>query len=403
MQRFLGMTTIFLIAATFMCTEPALWCQSKELVLNQTFICLPCGCPNDKDVFTKDGPCPSCGMALVEKGTLSEVGKPQKISEGVYVIRHSPAATGFPQGNTTVIIGDRDVLVVDACHLPTTAREDIQTIKKLTDKPVRYLLNTHWHYDHTWGNSTYASAFPSIGIIAQSITREEMEGFNKEWLVRYPNDILKLKQTLQSGKSDDGKPLKEDALAAMKDDIAAREKVASEFVDFTDFLPNLTFENELDIYLGNRPVQIRHPGKGNTAGDAIAFLPKEKILITGDILVHPSPYLCSGYPSEWGQTLESMAALNPVLIVPGHGEVLHDLTYLHQVVRLLNLAVQEVRQTFYRLGNGAKLEDIQKSLDLSKLRKEFAGDDKEKGAFFDGALPLDGCLIRDAYYEVKLR
>src|SRR5215218_8881897 len=87
-----------------------------------------------------------------------------QIAEGVYVIRHPDAPTGFPNGNTTVIIGDKEVLVVDSCYLPSDASKDIEQIRQWTSKPVRYLVNTHWHGDHTKGNSTYAEAFPEISI-----------------------------------------------------------------------------------------------------------------------------------------------------------------------------------------------------------------------------------------------
>src|SRR3954471_9328790 len=90
-----------------------------------------------------------------------------KLAEGVYEIRHPDAPDTFPQGNTTVIIGDRDVLVVDSCLLPSSAREDIAQIRKWTDKPVSYVVNTHWHFDHTLGNATYREAFPRAEFIAQ--------------------------------------------------------------------------------------------------------------------------------------------------------------------------------------------------------------------------------------------
>ena len=99
-----------------------------------------------------------------------------KIADGIYEIRHRDAPNFFPQGNTTVIVGDRDVLVVDACYLPSSAREDIAQIGQWTDKPVRYLVNTHWHADHTRGNGAYAEAFPSINIISQTATRELIQG-----------------------------------------------------------------------------------------------------------------------------------------------------------------------------------------------------------------------------------
>src|ERR1700753_578772 len=89
-----------------------------------------------------------------------------KIRDNVYVVQHKDAPDGNPQGNTTIIIGDQNVIVVDACYLPSSAKEDIQTIRKLTSKPIAYLINTHWHADHQQGNTEYIKAFPKITIIA---------------------------------------------------------------------------------------------------------------------------------------------------------------------------------------------------------------------------------------------
>ncbi len=114
-------------------------------------------------------------LALADSSSVKER-TTTKIADGIYVIRHQDAPNGFPQGNTTVIIGDREVLVVDSCYLPSSAREDIAQIRQWTDKPVRYLLNTHWHADHSRGNGTYANAFPSISIISQTATRELIKG-----------------------------------------------------------------------------------------------------------------------------------------------------------------------------------------------------------------------------------
>ena len=91
-----------------------------------------------------------------------------KLAEGIYLIRHKNAPDHFSQGNTVVIIGDTGVLVVDSCYLPSSAREDIAQIRQWTNKPVRYLLNTHWHNDHNQGNAAYADAFPELTIIAQT-------------------------------------------------------------------------------------------------------------------------------------------------------------------------------------------------------------------------------------------
>src|SRR5919204_6168069 len=119
-----------------------------------------------------------------------------QLAEGIYEIRHPDAPDSFPQSNTTVVIGDRDVLVVDSRYLPSTAREDIAQIRKWTSKPLRYLVNTHWHFDHTMGNRAYANAFPAISIIAQAETRRHMAGYNPAWFDRYPKRTVQLREQL---------------------------------------------------------------------------------------------------------------------------------------------------------------------------------------------------------------
>src|SRR5437868_11776013 len=121
-----------------------------------------------------------------------------KLAEGIYEIRHPDAPDTFPQGNTTVIIGDRGIFVVDSCLLPSSAREDIAQIKKWTDKPVMFLLNTHWHFDHTLGNATYAAAFPGIQTIAQANTRKAIAEFNPGAVERYPQRRERAKKLLDS-------------------------------------------------------------------------------------------------------------------------------------------------------------------------------------------------------------
>jgi cyclase len=103
--------------------------------------------------------------------------KVTKLADGIYEIRHKDAPDTFPQGNTVVIIGDTGVVVVDSCYLPSSAREDIAQIRQWTDKPVRYLLNTHHHGDHSFGNASHADAFPAITIIAQTETAKLMAAY----------------------------------------------------------------------------------------------------------------------------------------------------------------------------------------------------------------------------------
>src|SRR5215470_15260835 len=156
-----------------------------------------------------------------------------KLAEGVYEIRHPGAPDHFSQGNTVVVIGDAGVLVVDSCYLPSSAREDIAQIRQWTNKPVRYLLNTHWHNDHVQGNSAYADAFPGITIIAQTETAKMMSLRLASYLSAYPHRMEKFQHELDTGKHTDGTPLtqaeKDDLSVAVSGGKAASELVSAEF------------------------------------------------------------------------------------------------------------------------------------------------------------------------------
>jgi glyoxylase-like metal-dependent hydrolase (beta-lactamase superfamily II) len=331
-----------------------------------------------------------------------------KLAEGVYTIRHRDAPDTFPQGNTTVIIGEREVLVVDSCYLPSSAREDIAQIRQWTTKPVRYLVNTHWHFDHTMGNGTYWDAFPGLSIIAHIETAKSIAGYNPGWFERFPRRADTVRKILQDGKDSNGKVLSEGEKKEYEQVIAGLEPVYSEFKTITDRAPTLTFSDELQVNLGNREVQIKYLGRGNTAGDAIVYLPQEKILMTGDLMVSPVPYMFGGYPSDFIKTLEKMALIDAPTVVPGHGAVFRGESgkaYMRQVADFLRAIVAEVSRETYRLGAGAANREVIREIIKNKpetaaWRQKFAGDRTENQDFFDTT--LNG-LINAAHSEIANR
>jgi len=329
-----------------------------------------------------------------------------KIANDTYVIRHKDAPDGFPQGNTTIIIGDQDVLIIDSCYLPSSAREDIAEVQRLTPKPIRYLLNTHWHADHTRGNPTYADTFPSISIIAQTATRDLIKGYYAD----HPENAVVVLQRhrqaysryLETGKNDDGSPLTDADSKELANNVAGTDVVVAEFNKLVPRVPNVVFDRDLDLDLGNRQVQIRFLGRGNTAGDTVAFLPSEKILIAGDLVVHPGPFTGSGFPSEWSQTLKRMIELHPSTVVPGHGEVLHGTLYLQHLAELAETVTEMVRSEYYRLTNAATLVDVQKAIDKKELTRRFGSYFKDDAQNGEPYLDLDS-LIKVAYEEIQPR
>lgn len=328
--------------------------------------------------------------------------KVTKLADEVYEIEHREG----DGGNTTVVIGERQVLVVDTGFLPSAAREDIEQIRQWTDKPVSFVLNTHFHNDHNFGNRMYMDAYPGVTVIAQVETKKEMDRFGPGSLQREEKDSYgnqqALHKMLETGKLPDGRALSEDDRKEVIAELARGPKIIEEMKNVKFQSATLWFERGFSVDLGNREVQVKFLGRGNTPGDAVAYLPKEKIVIAGDLVDYPLPNVYDGYPSEWIQTLQSLGQLDANTIVPGHGPVLHDKTYLYLLQDLMQSAVDQVneklRQTAPAMFQTA--DEVKGSVDLTAFRQRFAGKDAELGAAFDQVCAR---LVKLVFDEARLR
>ena len=148
-----------------------------------------------------------------------------------------------------------------------------------------------------------------------------------------------MEKRIATGKAADGRVLTEAEKAESSERLAEIGGLFEQARIYVHRPPTLTFRDGVTVDLGGREVEIRHGGRGNTAGDAFVYLPREKILVAGDLLVRPVPYAFDGYPAEWIRTLEGLAALDADAIVPGHGDVMRDKSYLTQVIALMKSAV----------------------------------------------------------------
>ena len=324
-----------------------------------------------------------------------------RLGDGIYEIRHPDAPDGFPQGNTTVIVGDRAVLVVDSCLLLSSAREDVEQIRRWTQKPVAWLVNTHWHFDHTLGNSVYAAAFPGVQVLAHAETKKMIERYNPGAVQRYPDRQQRFQKMLDTGKDQDGKPLSEALRTDLQKALAGLAPVAAEMKNATQFPPTIAFDGELSIDLGNREAQIRFLGRGNTAGDTVVYLPRERLLVAGDLLDHPVPYFFGGYPVDLVATLRRIAQLEVSTIVPGHGEVLSGKAYVGQVIEMVSAVNEEVEKELNAgLTKDQVLETAPKNLEVARWRRQFAGDNKENGDEFDVSF---AGLVKTAYNQISVR
>jgi cyclase len=324
-----------------------------------------------------------------------------QLAPGVWSIRHADPLPGWVHGNTLVVIGSEAVFVVDACNVAWDAETDIAQIREWTDLPVRWLLNTHWHSDHNGGNHAYAQAFPGLQIVATAETKRRMDGVS----VTLPSEILAdtgplrrgHEELLASGKGADGKPLAEAEVAQLKQEIADYDRVDAAVRSWVYQGPTCTFEDGLTLDLGGREVRVQWPGRGNTGGDAIAWLPKERILATGDLVVHPVPFVFDGYPKEWARTLEKLVALEPQIIVPGHGEILRDDAYMLLLRDLFRTVVQQIEAELDR-DFEVPLEEVRRKVDVSEVRAAILARGSDGPRFFDDVLDK---LVEFAWYEAK--
>jgi glyoxylase-like metal-dependent hydrolase (beta-lactamase superfamily II) len=299
----------------------------------------------------------------------SEYFEVQKVAEGVYTAIGKPGVLC----NAAIIITEDGVIVVDTHLRPAWARDLIQEIKKLTDKPVRYVINTHWNPDHVQGNKTYASIFgKQTEFISHHNTRDDIIGKAipniKQSLADTPKRITQLKSHLESGKKLDGTALSDEEKTQLSVQIKNSEEYLEELKTLEITVPNMTFDKSLILYAADKEVRILYFGEGHTRGDVVIHLPKEKVLITGDLLTGGLLFMRDAIPTAWSATLANIGRLDFDLVVPGHGRVQKRKDRLNLVVNYLNDLVAAVKA---QVEKGATLDETMKNVDLSKYEKEF--------------------------------
>lgn len=324
-----------------------------------------------------------------------------KVADGVYAaIRKEPPGLMF-NSNTVFIVNEEDVIVVDTNISPVSAREVVAALKRITNKPVRYVVNTHWHDDHIAGNEVYKEAFPGVEFIGHPSTLEDLPTVGasnrKGTLSGGPGFVAQMRELMSQNKSLTGGALTGEERASYESDIRMAERYFAEAPNFKIIMPTVLVESRLTLRRGERVIDIRHFGRGHSGADLVVYLPKENVVISGDLVVWPVPLVGStSFPSEYRASLERMLALKPSTIIPGHGQVLHDDSYPRLLVRLL-ASLSE--QTAAAAARGETLEQARKSVNLEEFRKAIAGDSQLKSFIF--SFYVAGPGVAAAYREAK--
>ena len=323
------------------------------------------------------------------------------VAEGVYAaIRSEPPGLTFVS-NSVFIIGDDDVVVVDTGAGPTHARALITALKKLTPKPVKYVINTHWHDDHMLGNAAFREAYPGVEFIghANSITEMQTTGAanRKQLLAEGPAFADEIRQALANGVNLAGKPISHEERLSFQSDLVWADRYFAEAPRTAVIAPTMTLETELRLQRGAREIVVRHLGRAHTAADIVVHLPKENIVITGDLVVWPVPLFgTTSFPVDYIATLEALLLLKPATIIPGHGPVMRDTAYLAKMLAVLKSIEMQVRAAVAR---GESREQIRKSVNLTTHRESFAGGSVLLGTLFDSYVAGPG--VARAYMQVS--
>jgi glyoxylase-like metal-dependent hydrolase (beta-lactamase superfamily II) len=289
-----------------------------------------------------------CFCLLSSNCLAADFGKvtSQKVAEGVYLFTTTPYGDAGLSGNSVAILSDEGVLVFDSNGTPETAATVLAEIRKLTDKSVRYLVNSHWHWDHWGGNQVYLGAFPGLQIITHEKTRELMLTVEPRWNDKglkedLPQFLEGFEKQIAAAKAKGSLP--PERIKAAEERLAADRNFLAQKQALHKTYPNVTFSNSITLMLGGREIQILH-AQAITTGDTYVYLPKEKILVTGDILLSPYPFAIGGtYPAEWLRTLEKFAALAPAVIIPGHGPAETNTDFLRGNIALFQDALEQIK------------------------------------------------------------
>jgi cyclase len=327
----------------------------------------------------------------------------QKLADGVYAaIRKQPPLFSFDPNNV-FIINDDDVIVVDSNASLAGTRDLVAALRRLTDKPVRYVVNTHWHDDHIIGNQVWREAFPGVEFVAHASTLRDRptvgETNRKQMLAGGKAYAERLRSLVEQGKSLAGTPLSDEERVNYLGDVAWLERALAEAPHVKIILPTLTVEDRLTLRRGKRTIDIRHLGRGHTAADLVVHLPEEGIVMTGDLVVWPVPLVGStSYPAAYSATVEKLLSLKANIIVPGHGPVMRDDSYLRLTSRLL-ASLKD--QTAAAVARGETLEQARRSVDLAEFRKAFAGDSMLRRILFGDY--VSGAGVAAAFREAGER
>jgi glyoxylase-like metal-dependent hydrolase (beta-lactamase superfamily II) len=282
--------------------------------------------------------------------------------------------------NAAIVMLDDAVLVVDTHSTPVAAHSLIEQLKAVTDKPVKYVINTHFHADHYQGNQSYAAKWRGgLEIISSEATRNTLERLGAQ---RLRNKLWTSSKSIETLRADMLKATEPKERTQIQEALRKEEASYSELKSVDVTLPTLTFDNMLTLHRHTRRIQILWLGRAHTDGDVVVYLPDDKVIATGDVLNSCWPGMWDSYPYEWIETLERIEKLDFDHVISGHGELVRGKSQIGLWKEYLRELMGKTADAY---AQGATLEEIKQTLGpvlVAKYADKFPG-----GPPHDGVCP----------------
>ena len=244
----------------------------------------------------------------------------EEIAAGVYfAVGAGPVNVA---SNALVIVNEEDVVVVDSHITADAGRALLNSIRVITDKPISYLINSHFHFDHAHGNQVFAGEADIVGheYTRAALLDDPLSGHTYQVIgspAAQTQILSALNEQIASGEGD---------TASLEAQRASLERHIAALPEVIPTPPNITLTDTMTLRQGSREIQLIHPGRGHTGGDVVVYLPAERLVFTGDLLYAGAPYLGDGFADEMPDTLETVRALDVDIIAGGHGPLMRDKT-----------------------------------------------------------------------------
>lgn len=290
----------------------------------------------------------------------------EKMADGVYAAIARPAV--MLNCNAVIFEQSNDLLVVDTHSKPSAVNALVAQIRReLTSKPVRYVVNSHFHWDHSQGNAAYRHLASKPEVIASEATRQLLSKEASKRLKDSLESTGKSLENYQTRLSRAKEPAEQEYWKRM---IQGTRDYEREMRDYTPELPNLTLERDLILHDRAHDLHLAFRGRGHTAGDVVVYCPQKRVLAAGDLCHAFGPYLGDGYPREWPRTLLQVAEFDIAKITGGHGPVQPTRDLLFQKGAYIEELAEQVSNG---KRSGAKADDLQKRITPDQLRSLQSG------------------------------